>query len=364
MAKPVVKSAGRRKVTGSTEGIWNLNLLVSGLIVIFILGAILRLARPVLFPFFVALFLAFIVSPGLDFLTKLKVPRAAAIILIVLITFLILYLLGSLFYTSGKGFAGEISKYEKKFQDLTQYLRETFHITSLEWDPLGWLTDLDTNRIANFLLASIGPFFSFLANLLLVFLFLIFILAGHGNLKAKIQVAYTREQARQIRDIVDHITGQVQRYLVIKTAVNLVAGLLTTAFLMVLGLDFAVIFGLLAFIMSYIPHLGAIFASALPALIAFVQFDSAALAGLVLGVLYLVHQALGLLEVKVQGEGLGLSPLLVFFSLIFWGWLWGIPGMILAVPILAIIKIVCYNIPALKPLSLMMSSRAERINRS
>ncbi len=356
------RSKGKTAV--APDGIWNLNLVVAGLVFVFILGLILRFARPVLFPFFVALFIAFIVSPILDFLTRLKVPRAAAVIFIVLITFLILYLLGFLFYSSGKGFAGEIPKYEKKFQDLTQYLRQTFHITSLEWDPLGWLTDLDTNRIASFLLSSLGPFFSFLTNLLLVFLFLVFILAGQGNLQAKVQVAYSREQAGQIQDIISHITRQVQRYLVIKTVINLAAGLLTTAFLMILGLDFAVVFGLLAFILSYIPHLGAVFASAMPALMAFVQFDSPALALLVLAGLYLMHQGLGLLEVKVQGEGLGLSPLLVFFSLVFWGWLWGIPGMILAVPILAIIKIVCFNIPSLKPLSLLMSSRAERINRS
>lgn len=348
----------------SPDGGWNFNLVVGGLVVVFIIGLILRLAQPVLFPFFVALFLAFIVSPVLDFLTRIKVPRAAAVILIVLVTFLILYLLGFLFYSSGKSFAGEIPKYEKKFQDLTHYLRQTFHITSLEWDPLGWLTDLDTNRIASFLLSSLGPFFSFLTNLLLVFLFLIFILAGQGSLRAKANVAYTKERARQIQEIVEHITRQVQRYLVIKTAINLVAGLLTTAFLMILGLDFAVVFGLLAFLLSYIPHLGAVFASAVPALMAFIQFDSPLLAVLVLAVLYMFHQGLGLLEVKVQGVGLGLSPLLVFFSLIFWGWLWGIPGMVLAVPILAIIKIVCYNIPALKPLSLMMSSRAEKIDRS
>jgi predicted PurR-regulated permease PerM len=77
---------------------------------------------------------------------------------------------------------------------------------------------------------------------------------------------------------------------------------------------------------------------------------------LVLAVIFLMEQAMGLLEVRAMGQGLGLSPLLVFFSLIFWAWLWGIPGMILAVPILAVIKIVCTNIPALKSLAMMMSS--------
>jgi len=346
----------KAKGESKPELAWNFNLTISVLVIVFIIGLILRLARAVLFPFFIALFLAFLLAPALDFLIKLKIPRAVSVILILLIAFLVVYLMGSLFYTSGKAFADEIPKYGQKINTLAENLRQKLHITGLEWDPLEWLTKLDIKKIASFLVASLGPFLSFLTNLLLVFLFLIFILIGHGNLREKVPSAYSPERSKQILVIIEHIRHQVQRYLAIKTAINVGVGLLTTIFLLVLGLDFAVVFGFLAFLLNYIPNFGAVFASAFPALMAFFQFESPLLGLLVLAVLYLMHQAVGLLEVKVIGQGLGLSPLLVFFSLVFWGWLWGIPGMILAVPILAVIKIICFNIPALKPLAIMMSS--------
>ncbi len=338
------------------EPAWNFNLIISAVVVVFIIGLILRLARAVLFPFFIALFLAFLLAPALDFLIKRKIPRAVSVVLILLLAFLITYLLGSLFYTSGKAFADEIPRYSQKINALAESLRQKLHFTNLEWDPLEWLTKLDINKIAAFLISSLGPFLSFLTNLLLVFLFLIFILIGHGNLREKIPSAYSAERSKQILAIIEHIRRQVQRYLVIKTAINLGVGVLTTIFLLVLGLEFAVVFGFLAFLMNYIPNFGAIIASVFPALMAFFQFESPLLGLLVLAVLYLMHQAVGLLEVKVMGQGLGLSPLLVFFSLVFWGWLWGLPGMILAVPILAVIKIICFNVPALKSLAIMMSS--------
>jgi AI-2 transport protein TqsA len=346
----------KTKVKAKPELTWNFNLMISVLVVVFIIGLILRLARAVLFPFFISLFLAFLLAPALDFLIKHKIPRAVAVILILLVAFLVVYLMGSLFYTSGKAFADEIPQYSHKINTLAENLRQKLHITSLEWDPLEWLTKLDINKIASFLVSALGPFLSFLTNLLLVFLFLVFIMIGHGNLRKKIPSAYSPERSKQIMVIIEHIRRQVQRYLAIKTAINVGIGLLTTIFLLVLGLDFAVVFGFLAFLLSYIPNFGAVFASAFPAIMAFFQFESPLLGLLVLAVLYLMHQAMGLLEVKVLGQGLGLSPLLVFFSLVFWGWLWGIAGMILAVPILAVIKIICFNIPALKPVATMMSS--------
>ena len=346
----------KAKKKAKPELAWNFNQAMTVLVIVFMIGLILRLARAVLFPFFIALFLAFLLAPVLDFLMHRKIPRAVSVILILIVTFLIVYLLGSLFYSSGKAFADDLPRYGQKIDNLAEYLREKLHITSREWDPLEWLTKLDVKRVASFLAASLGPFFSFLTNLFLVFLFLIFIMVGHGKLRKKVPAAYSPERSKQILTIIEHIRKQVQRYLVIKTVLNLVIGLLTTVFLLVLGLDFAIVFGFLAFLLNYIPNLGAVFAAIFPALMAFFQFESPLLSILVLAVIFLMEQAMGLLEVRAMGQGLGLSPLLVFFSLIFWAWLWGIPGMILAVPILAVIKIVCTNIPALKSLAMMMSS--------
>jgi AI-2 transport protein TqsA len=112
----------------------------------------------------------------------------------------------------------------------------------------------------------------------------------------------------------------------------------------------------LTFLLNYIPTIGSIFATAFPVIIAVFQFESLWPALWILLILTLIQQSMGnFIEPKFMGEGLGLSPLVVLFSLFFWGWLWGILGMILAVPLAAMVKIVCSNIPSLKFVGELMS---------
>lgn len=326
------------------------------LIVIFIAGVVLRLARPVLFPFFLAIFLSFVLYPVLDFLTNLKIPKAVAILLILILTFFVFYLLGTVIYSSGKAFAAEFPKYGRKITSILVSIQENLKQTSPDREPLDWVGQLDLNRIGGILLSSLGPFFSFLSNLFLILLFLVFILAGRGQSREKIQNSFSSKQAEQITDIIQNIDRQVQRYLAIKTVVSFATGLLVTIVLMMFGVNFAVFFGFLTFLLNYIPNVGSIIATAFPLVIAVLQFDTLWPAFWILLILGTIQMALGnFIEPRLMGEGLGLSPLVVLFFLFFWGWLWGIPGMILAVPIAAVIKITCQNIPSLRFVALMMS---------
>lgn len=326
------------------------------LIAIFIGGTILRLAKPVFFPFFLALFLSFILSPVLDFLTRLKIPRTVSIIFILLITFFVLYLLGALFYSSGKAFASEFPKYGQKMNSLLESLTEKFKFSRFKWNPTALLGSLDINKIGSFIISSLGPFFSFISNLFLILIFLIFMLAGRGRVKIKIENSFSRARARQVISVIDKIDGQIQRYLAIKTVISLVTGLMTTIVLFIFGVNFAIVFGFLTFLLNYIPNIGSIIGTLLPVVMAAIQFDNLWPAFWILIILVVVDNILGtFLEPKLMGHGLGLSPLLVLFSLIFWGWLWGIAGMILAVPLMAIIKIILGNIPSLRFIEALMS---------
>jgi len=327
-----------------------------GLIVIFIGGVLLKLAKPVLFPFFLAIFLSFILYPVLDFLTRLKVPKAISIIFILIITFFVLYLLGVLFYSSGKAFASEFPKYGQKISSILETLQEKFKLAPFKWDPLEWVGQLDINKIGSFLLASLGPFFSFISNLFLIFVFLIFILAGRGQTKAKIRNSFDKARASKIIEVIQNIDSQIQRYLAIKTVVSLITGGLVTLVLVIFGVDFAIVFGVLTFLLNYIPNIGSIIATAFPVIIAVFQFESIWPAVWILVILGVIQITIGsFVEPRLMGQGLGLSPLVVLFFLFFWFWLWGIPGMILAVPIAAIIKIVCSNVPSLKFVGELMS---------
>jgi AI-2 transport protein TqsA len=326
------------------------------IIVIFIAGVVLQQAKPVLFPFFLAVFLSFILSPILDFLTRKKIPRAVSIIFILLISFFIIYLLGVLFYSSGKSFAAEFPKYGQKISSILASIQEQLKLTFPKWEAVDWIGQLDINKIGAFLLSSLGPFFSFIALLFLIFIFLIFILAGRGNVKTKIERSFNKERSSQIIGIIQKIDKQIQRYLAIKTVVSFVTGVLATLVLMIFGVDFAIVFGFFTFILNYIPNIGSIIATALPLTVAAFQFENLWPAFWILIILASIQMIIGnFIEPRVMGEGLGLSTLVVLFFLFFWGWLWGIAGMILAVPTAATIKIICDNIPPLTFIGELMS---------
>lgn len=326
------------------------------IVVIFFIGVVLKLAKPVLFPFFIAIFFSFILFPALDFLVRLKIPKGVAVLFIVLATFVIVYLLGSLFYFSGKAFAADFPAYGQKMSTILASFLERLNIHSLDWESFNLLDQLDVTKVGNMLLSTLGPFLTFLTNLFLILLFLVFILAGRGQTETKIARSFNREEGQKFIEIKTNIDKQIQRYLGIKTIISFITGLLATVVLLIFGVDFAIVWGFFTFILNYIPNVGSIIATALPLIIAFFQFDSLWPVFWIFIILGGIQMTLGnFIEPRIMGHGLGLSPLVVVFFLVFWGWLWGLPGMILAVPIAAIIKIVISNIPSLEFISVLMS---------
>ncbi|MBE0460859.1 MAG: AI-2E family transporter [Candidatus Aminicenantes bacterium] len=326
------------------------------IIVIFICGVVLRLAKPVLFPFFIAIFISYILFPILDFLKKNKIPNALSIIFILIVAFFIFYLLGALFYSSGKAFAAELPKYGQKVGSILSLIQEKFKLTSTQWQLVNWVEQIDLDKIASFILSSLGPFFAFIKNLFLIFIFLIFILAEREIIEKKISKSFSGSQSKRIVDVIQKINNQIQKYLAIKTVVSFITGVFVTIVLLLFGVDFAVVFGFFTFLLNYIPNIGSIIATAFPVTIAVFQFETLWPALWILIIIIAIQMIMGnFIEPRVMGKGLDLSPLVVLLSLFFWGWLWGLPGMILAVPITAIIKIVCANFPSLRPLALLMS---------
>jgi len=326
------------------------------IVVIFIGGVVLQQARPVLFPFFLAVFLSFILYPVQDFLTRLKIPRFPSIIFILLVAFTLIYLLGALFYSAGKTFAAEFPKYGQKISAILISLQEKLNLSPLNLETVDWSKQLELNKIGGLVVSSLGPFFSFISNLFLIFIFLIFILAGRGKTQEKLKKSLNKKNARKVIEVVEKIDGQIQKYLVIKTIVSLFTGIFVTVVLLIFGVDFAIVFGFLTFLMNYIPNIGSFIATAFPIIIAFFQFETIWPAFWIMVLLMFIQMIMGnLVEPRLMGRGLGLSPLVVLFFLFFWGWLWGIPGMILSVPIAAIVKIICSNIDELNFIAALMS---------
>jgi predicted PurR-regulated permease PerM len=295
-------------------------------------------------------------SPALDFFTRLKIPKSISILFLVIITFFIFYLLGALFYSSGKSFASELPKYGQRLQSIINSIQVKLQAPQVDWETIDLTKQLDLGKVGGLVLSSLGPFFSFIANLFLIFIFLIFILSGRGQVKTKIVNYYPKEKSDRFITIAGNIDNQIQRYIAIKTLVSLFTGVFAGIVLVIWGLDFAIIFGFLTFILNYIPNIGSFIATAFPVAIAIFQYDTLWPAIWILIILITLQQVMGnVVEPRLMGEGLGLSPLVVLFSLFFWGWLWGIPGMILATPMTAIVKIVYSNIPELGIVATLMS---------
>jgi len=326
-----------------------------GFIALVVAGVVLKLAKPVLFPFFLAIFISYIINPILEFLTRRKVPKFLAVLVLILTTFSLMYLLGAVFYSSGKAFAVEFPRYGQQLQTLLAKL-ESSHFMGVHWNLPTLLEAINVEKVASIAVSALGPFFSFLSTLFLVLVFLVFILAGRGCSAAKIERSFSPGQAKKIAAILENMDGQIEKYLAIKTAFCVLNGILVGVVLALFGVEFAVVFGFLAFILNYIPNIGSTVAIAVPIVIAFLQYGSVWRCLAILIIVVGLDSVMGnFLEPRFMGRGLGLSPLVVIFSLIFWGWLWGIPGMVLCVLITAVIKIVCANIPSLRPVADLMS---------
>jgi predicted PurR-regulated permease PerM len=227
---------------------------------------------------------------------------------------------------------------------------------NLGFDPLAGI-DWGQN-IGRFLVTLSGSIFTFASKLVLVVIFLFFILLGKPFFKYKILKSFSDDKANQLSQITLSITGQIRRYLSWQFVISFCTGCLVWLALSLIGVDFAVTWGALAFFLNFIPTVGSIAASIPPILLALIQFYPSFWPGIItFFALLTIQLSIGNgIAPKVLGDQLNLSPVVILLSLLFWGWLWGIVGALLSIPITAAIKIVCENIEPLQPISVMMGS--------
>ncbi|MBM3224425.1 MAG: AI-2E family transporter [Candidatus Tectomicrobia bacterium] len=337
-------------------GAQQLIVVFLGILVIIMLGGVLYLASSIILPFMVALFLAYLLDPLVRLLTYYRIPLALAVCFALLVTFVCLALMGMLFYASAQSFVKEYPTYEPKLRALLATLTARLEVAPLSLHLSDLSKEFSSASVVRALLASAGTFVTFLGHLLLVLLFMVFILLGQRRLPQRIHRAFGAEQAERLTLVLHRITRQVQTYLGTKALLSLVTGVLVNLALMLLQIDFAVLWGALAFMLNFIPHVGALLATIPPLLLAILKFDTLMPAFWLVLWVTVIHIVLGMcIEPRLMGRSLHLSPLLVVLALLFWGWLWGIVGTILAVPIMATLKIVCENLPSLHFLSALMS---------
>ena len=331
-----------------------------GILVLIALGLVFYYLSSILKPFFVAVFLSILLDPLVEILRKIKIPKGIAVVIVLLLTFAFLFLLGLVVYASFTSFADELPKYEAKFSVMFQNILQWFNIPLQDLNSylhnFDWRRAITGLSLPSYVSSGVGSFFQFLLNVFLVLLFMIYILLGRDSFYDRVRRAFASSGTDRVMVTVKNINDQIQEYLIVKTIISVITGVLATIVLLAFGVDFAVVWGMLTFLLNFIPNIGSTIATIPPILLALLQFDSLMRPLWITISLLVIQMTMGnFVEPKFLGKRLDLSPLVVILFLIFWGYLWGIVGMILAVPIAATIKIVTENIKSLRPISVFMS---------
>jgi predicted PurR-regulated permease PerM len=329
-----------------------------GILAAIAVGVVLDLAQTVIIPLVIAILLSFILEPVIRFLMKkLKFPRILAIILVILIIFGFFYLIGLFVYNSAQSFVREYPNYLQKFQEIFQDINERY-LGRLDI-PDDLLAQIDwSDAIRESIVSWSGSFMGFLGVLFIILIFLFFLFLENPLFKRKLKVAFPDHTSRRIGIILEHIIRQVSRYLSVKFFISALTGFLIWLSLTIIGVDFPLIWATVGFFLNFIPNIGSIIVSAIIIMVSIIQFYPGLGRVVAVAISMITIQTVvgSILDPKLQGDRLNLSPVVILFSLLFWGWLWGVVGAILSIPIAATIKIIFENVPFLKPAGVLMGT--------
>ncbi|UCF92548.1 MAG: AI-2E family transporter [Desulfobacterales bacterium] len=328
-------------------------LFFQGILVLVAAGVVLKYAAGVILPLTLAWLLSHLIEPAVDYSTRRKIPAALTICFLLIFLLGVLCLSSAFLYGRISNFAAAYPGYQTRLIDLVADITSHWNIkfdpfAAINWGP----------SIGRFLVTLSSSIFLFVSNLILVIIFLFFILLGQPYFQYKIVRAFSERNADQINRIIHSIKAQIRTYLSLNIFVSFVTGVLVWLALVLIGVDFPITWGTMAFVLNFIPTVGSIAASIPPILLAMVQFYPHLWPGVsTLIALTAIQLVMGnVVTPKIMGDQLNLSPVVILLSLLFWGWLWGMVGALISVPIAAIIKIVCENIEPLQPIGVMMGS--------
>ena len=331
-----------------------------------LVGICLHFISDALLPVVAALFLANIFMPLVDFLQKKKVPTTFSIIIVLVLVAGILFGVFIIISISITSIVEVFPKYQTKWNavflpDISNFLGNispTLKQKTLDFDLR---TAFNGSEVASGLSSITNSLVSIVSGFALIMLFMLFILAGTGQFRVKLKRAFPPSSSQRLGDMFIDIDKRVSRYLTTTVLLNALSGVAMSIVLALFGVDLAIFWGLLTFLLTFIPSIGSIFAAILPISVAFVQFDSVG-TPIAVAVTVLVTQILigSVLTPRIMGGALNLSPLLILVSLIFWGWVWGPWGMVLSVPITSTLAIIFESIPSLQPLAILMSSDSRK----
>ena len=340
-------------------------ILLIALIVL--ITAVLKITASFVLPLLFSLMLSFVFYPFVNRLYKtLRIPWVLGVLIVVALSIAVFLAVGNLLYSSFKTVIGAYSRYEARFSTVYSLIASAFNLPFDESSSLAtnlWNSLGVRNFVQRFAVSASSYMISFLRVVFVVTLFVIFFLIEIRSMRVKVVKAFPeRKMNRKILFIITVTMAKVTRYISIKFLISLFTGFTVFFCTQLVGLDFSVIWGFLAFLLNFIPTFGSIVSWALTTAFAVLQFYPSIKTILFVSVAVLaVNMILGnVIEPRWEGSDLGISPFLILAGLSLWGWVWGFMGMLLSVPVMVIIKIVCENISILNPIAVFLGTKKTR----
>jgi AI-2 transport protein TqsA len=332
-------------------------------ILLVIITAALMFFKDILKPLAVALMVWYIIRALQNFIGGIKIkgrkaPRWLSGTLSVVIISLILQVTINLIVDNLTLILNNYKTYQATFQVFFQKISMFIGVEDLDERIVGKLKGIDLQAYLNGVLSSLT---SILSNLIIVLIYLVFLLLEEVSLKSKMRKLFSSEHTWvRFHSISDQIYTSTNKYITLKTYVSLLTAVLSYIVLIIIGVDYAFLWAFLIFLFNYIPYIGSLIATILPAVFAILQFGSFWPFFWVLLFVEGVQLVVGnYIEPKLMGKSLNLSPLVVVITLSFWGYLWDILGMVISVPITSIMLIVLAQFPTTRNISILLSENGE-----
>ena len=329
-----------------------------GFIVLFLTVYVLSAARAIMIPFVIAVFVWYLINAmarglGRIYIGHYQLPRLACFTLSILLLSFGMWDIFELISHNVAAVAKAAPLYQQHLTEILPKLLQPFH---LEHQPT--VQELMSYLDLGATMTAIVKMLSGIAGKAVIVMFYTgFLLYEQRFFNKKIvEMISDNSTEKQVRQILRNIDIKVQRYIWVKTFVSALAGIFTFVLLSIWHVDLAQFWGLMAFFLNFIPYVGSLLSIALPSLVALVQFSDVPSFLMVLASLSVLHGAIGhALDPFLMGKNLNLSPIFIISSLAMWEMIWGVPGMFLSIPILAMIMITLSQFPKTRPLAILLS---------
>lgn len=329
--------------------------LITACVVVVLAG--LKAASEIVVPFLLSGFIAIACSPVINWASRYRIPRWLSVTLVILSIVVFGFMLAGLVGQSMSDFRSNLPQYQQQLTSQFAWVVSQLQALNIHLNTDLLREHLDPGMAMSMTTNLLGGLGGVLSNLFLILLTIVFMLFEAESMPRRIHVALADPDMKLSH--IDRFIKSVNSYLAIKTLVSFGTGLVIGIWLWVLGIDHFLLWAVLAFLLNYIPNIGSIIAAIPAVLMAFVQYGAGS-AGLVALGFISVNTVMGnVIEPRVMGRGLGLSTLVVFLSLIFWGWLLGSVGMLLSVPLTMIVKIALETRAETKWLAVLLSSETK-----